>query len=411
MTTQEGNAVQGWLAFGSRGNSGDGVLRTREAGYLPTPSDPVVPGTLVRRLGLRAGDEVTGRTGQPSTSEPGGADGNGRAGRGRRNRGRGRQGRGRGPNGGGNGGGGRQGTVVTEVLSVNGRDPSAIERRPDFTKLRAVAPRERMRLDHESLSKPFRMINRAIDLFAPVGWGQRTLIVAPAKAGKTTILQSIASGVAANYPDTRLFILLVDERPEEVTDMEAVGVGEVIASSFDSPPEQHTLLAEMTLERARREVECGGNVVLVLDSLTRLARAYNTTERGSGRTLSGGLDAEAMEAPKRFFGSARAVDPQTGGGSLTIIATALIDTGSRLDQVIFEEFKGTGNSEVVLNRGLAERRIYPAIDLAASGTRREELLLTPEELERAATLRKDLAQVPVMQSTPALLEEVARGLR
>ncbi len=411
MTTQEGNAVQGWLAFGSRGNSGDGVLRTREAGYLPTPSDPVIPGALIRRLGLRAGDEVTGKIGgPPSPSEPGGADGNGRAGRGRRNRGRGRQGRGR-SNGGGNGGGGRQGRVVTEVLTVNGRDPSAIERRPDFTKLRAVAPRERMRLDHESLPKPFRMINRAIDLFAPVGWGQRTLIVAPAKAGKTTILQSIASGVAANYPDTRLFILLVDERPEEVTDMETVGVGEVIASSFDSPPEQHTMLAEMTLERARREVECGGNVVLVLDSLTRLARAYNTTERGSGRTLSGGLDAEAMEAPKRFFGSARAVDPQTGGGSLTIIATALIDTGSRLDQVIFEEFKGTGNSEVVLNRGLAERRIYPAMDLAASGTRREELLLTPEELERAASLRKDLAHVPVMQSTPALLEEVARGLR
>jgi len=237
-------------------------------------------------------------------------------------------------------------------------------------------------------------ITRLIDLLCPFGKGQRALIVAPAKAGKTTVLQSVAEGVSRNHPGAQLFILLVDERPEEVTEMEMAGFGEVVASSFDQPPERHAEVAELTLERARRQVELGRDSVIILDSITRLARAYNTLERGTGRTLSGGLDANAMEKPKRFLGSARYVDPSRGGGSLTIIATALVDTGSKMDQVIFEEFKGTGNSELVLSRELAERRIYPAIDIPASSTRREELLFSPEALAASHALRQRTAGMP-----------------
>src|SRR5690606_25011339 len=224
--------------------------------------------------------------------------------------------------------------------------------------------------------------NRIIDLIVPLGKGQRTLIVAPARAGKTMLLQSIIHGVATNYPDALLLILLVDERPEEVTEMQMLGYGEVIASSFDFPAERHVAIAGMTLEMARRKVESGGDVVLVLDSLTRLARAYNTHERGTGRTLSGGIDSGALEKPKRFFGSARSVPEKAGGGSLTIIATALTETGSRGDEVIFEEFKGTGNAEIVLDREIAERRIFPAINIERSATRREELLFSPEDMEK-----------------------------
>src|SRR5688572_31429836 len=217
----------------------------------------------------------------------------------------------------------------------------------------------------------------------PFGKGQRAMIVAPAKAGKTTVLQAVAEGIVTNHPDCRLFILLVDERPEEVTEMEACGFGEVIASTFDRGAERHVAVAEMVLERARRLVEAGDDVVIILDSITRLARAYNTVEEGSGRTLSGGLDASSLEKPKRFLGSARNIDPRQGGGSLTIVATALVDTGSRMDQVIFEEFKGTGNSELLLSREMADKRVYPAIDLAGSSTRKEELLLTPDALDLA----------------------------
>jgi transcription termination factor Rho len=222
------------------------------------------------------------------------------------------------------------------------------------------------------------------------------------------VLQSIAQGVSLNYPKADLFILLVDERPEEVFEMEAAGVGEVIASSFDNPAQRHVALAELTLERARRRVELGDDVVLIVDSLTRLARAYNTVEKGTGRTLSGGLDAQSLEKPKRFLGSARRIDPSQGGGSLTIIATALVDTGSRMDQVIFEEFKGTGNSELVLSRELAERRIYPAIDLVASATRREELLLSEEALAASRLLRQRIAAMTPINAMSDLLTDLRR---
>jgi transcription termination factor Rho len=214
--------------------------------------------------------------------------------------------------------------------------------------------------------------------------------VAPAKAGKTMVLQAVAEGIVKNHPGATVFMLLVDERPEEITEMEMCGYGEVIASSFDHPAERHISVAEITLERAKRRVEMGQDVVIILDSITRLARAYNTAEEGSGRTLSGGLDANSLEKPKRFLGAARLVDPKTGTGSLTIIATALVDTGSRMDQVIFEEFKGTGNSELLLSRELADKRIFPAIDIVQSSTRREEMVLSPEALELSHQLRKNL---------------------
>jgi transcription termination factor Rho len=217
------------------------------------------------------------------------------------------------------------------------------------------------------------------------------MIVAPAKAGKTMVLQAVAEGIVKNQPDATVFILLVDERPEEVTEMESHGYGEVVASSFDHPPDRHVAIAEITLERARRKVELGHDVVIILDSITRLARSYNNTERSSGKTLTGGLDANSLDKPKRFLGSARKIDPAQGGGSLTIIATALVDTGSRMDDVIFEEFKGTGNSELVLSRELADRRIWPAIDLNASATRREELLLDERALHASRLLRRELA--------------------
>jgi transcription termination factor Rho len=249
--------------------------------------------------------------------------------------------------------------------------------------------------------------NRIIDLIVPLGKGQRTLIVAPARAGKTMLLQSILHGVATNYPEALLLVLLVDERPEEVTEMQMIGYGEVIASSFDFPAERHVAIAEMTLEMARRRVEAGQDVVLVLDSLTRLARAYNTAERGTGRTLSGGIDSGALEKPKRFFGSARSVPERSGGGSLTIIATALTETGSRGDEVIFEEFKGTGNAEIVLDREIAERRIYPAINIERSATRREELLFSPEDMEKVHKLRRTLHAMPPADAVQLLIRQMS----
>jgi transcription termination factor Rho len=245
--------------------------------------------------------------------------------------------------------------------------------------------------------------NRIIDLFCPFGKGQRTLIVAPSKAGKTMVLQAVAQGVVTNYPDCLVMILLVDERPEEVTEMENCGFGEVVASSFDHPPDRHVAVVEMTLERARRKVEQGQDVVIILDSITRLARTYNTVEEGSGRTLTGGLDANSLDKPKKFLGSARKIDPAQGGGSLTIIGTALVDTGSRMDQVIFEEFKGTGNSELVLSRELADRRIYPAFDLTVSGTRREELLLSEGATRVSGALRRGLGEIPAVDAMNTVL--------
>jgi transcription termination factor Rho len=347
---------------------GSGFLRRREASYLPAAGDVYVGERVVRQYQLRTGDEVEGE------ARPGG--------------------KGRGPS-------------LERVTAINGRPPEAARQRPDFGRLSAIHPNEPLRLECGLVrqGQPD-FTNRVIDLLCPLGKGQRALIVAPARAGKTMVLQAIAEGVSTNYPEAGLFILLVDERPEEVFEMEAAGFGEVIASSFDNPPARHVAVAELLLERARRRVELGGDVVLIVDSLTRLARAYNAVEKGTGRTLSGGLDAQSLEKPKRFLGSARAVDAAQGGGSLTIIATALVDTGSRMDQVIFEEFKGTGNSELVLSRELAERRIFPAIDLVASATRREELLLSPTALAVSRALRQRIAAMSAVNAINDLLGEL-----
>ena len=343
---------------------GSGFLRRRETGYLPDRADVHVGERMIRQYELRAGDEIAGE------SRPGG--------------------KGRGP-------------TLEKVTAIDGRPPAEVRRRVEFSRLGAIHPNEQLKLEfgHVRQGQPD-YTNRVIDILCPFGKGQRALIVAPAKAGKTMVLQAIAEGVSANYPQATLLTLLVDERPEEVFEMESLGVGEVIASSFDNPASQHVQVAELTLERARRRVE-------LVDSLTRLARAYNTVEKGTGRTLSGGLDAQSLERPKRFLGSARKIDPSQGGGSLTIIATALVDTGSRMDQVIFEEFKGTGNSELVLSRELAERRVFPAIDLVSSATRREELLLSQEALAVSRMLRQRIAGMTPINAMNDLLTDLKRN--
>jgi transcription termination factor Rho len=347
-------------------DKGAGFIRRREASYLPSSSDIYVPQGMVRQFGLRTGDEIDGDVGKS-------------------------RGRGKSP-------------PLRKLTEVNRRPPEAIKGRPQFGRRSAIHPKTQMVLECglTRFGQPD-YTNRVIDLFSPFGLGQRALIVAPAKAGKTMVLEALAQGIVENYPDATLLILLVDERPEEVTEMESCGYGEVVASSFDFPPDRHVAVAQLTLERARRHVELGDNVIVILDSITRLARAFNAVKRGSGKTLSGGLDATSLEEPKRFLGSARAIDPAQGGGSLTIIGTALIDTGSRLDQVIFEEFKGTGNSELVLSRELADRRIYPAIDLTATATRREELLLSDEALQVARLLRQRLPHDAPIEAMKELL--------
>jgi transcription termination factor Rho len=349
------------------GRSG-GMLRRRESGYLPLRNDVKVEDRLVRQLGLRTGDEIVGTT---------------RSGKG--------------------------GSFLDRASSINGRQPEELRERPDFQNLPAIHPDQPLRLECGLVRQgQADQTNRIIDLLCPFGKGQRALIVASAKGGKTMVLQAIAEGISTNYPAAALFILLVDERPEEVFEIEAAGFGEVIASSFDNPASQHVALAELLLERARRKVELGQDVVLIVDSLTRLARAHNAVVKGTGRTLSGGLDAQALERPKRFFGSARQVDAARGGGSLTIIATALVDTGSKMDDLIFEEFKGTGNSELVLSRELAERRVFPAIDLLASGTRKEELLLTGAALLASSRLRQRIARMTPLNAMNDLLNELRR---
>lgn len=350
---------------------GSGFLRRREASYLPGSGDIYVSRGFIARYGLRTGDEIAGEVGAGHR-------------------------RGKAPG-------------LARIVSVNGRPPEALARRPEFHRLSAIHPNEQLLLECGLTRNGRRdFTNRVIDLFCPFGKGQRALIVAPAKAGKTTVLQAVAEGIVKNYPECTLLILLVDERPEEVTEMEACGFGEVIASSFDHPADRHVAVAQITLERARRRVELGEDVVIILDSITRFARACNTVEQGTGRTLSGGLDAASLEKPKRFLGSARKVDPAQGGGSLTIIATALVDTGSRMDQVIFEEFKGTGNSELVLSRELADRRIFPAIDLVASATRREELLLSEKALTASRMLRRELAGTSPADAMSQLLALMER---
>jgi transcription termination factor Rho len=355
--------TEGWFDPARDG----GFIRRAADSYLPISGDPFVPPHIVRQFALRRGDLIEGTTG-------------------RDHRGR---------------------TTVVEVQKVNGGDPAAAARRPDFSSLIASYPDRKLVLETGRPAKGCpELTRRAIDLIAPIGYGQRALIVAPARAGKTMLLQAITEGIAINHPEAVLLVLLVDERPEEVSEMISWGRGEVVASSFDQPAERHVDVAEMVLERARRLVESGKDVVIVLDSLTRLARAHNTVERGTGRTLSGGLDATAMAKPKAFFGSARSVAPQHGGGSLTIIATALVETGSRMDDVIFEEFKGTGNCEIKLDRSLADKRIYPAIDIATSGTRREDKLFKPEQLDAVFTLRRGLQQMPPQAAMEWLIKRI-----
>ena len=296
------------------------------------------------------------------------------------------------------------------VTTVNGEPAGQLDGRPDFANLGAVHPNRALTLETPNASSPRTAeTQRVVDLICPFGFGQRALIVSPPKAGKTMMLQAIAESVAENHPKAILLILLVDERPEEVSEMIDWGRGEVIASSFDLPHERHVAAADMVFEHARRQVELGRDAVIVLDSLTRLARSHNTTGRGTGRTMSGGLDANALAKPKGLFGAARAVPPKDGGGSLTVIATALVETESKMDDIIFEEFKGTGNAELRLTRALADRRIYPAVDIAASGTRREELLADPKTVEAKQKLRRALVDLPPEQAMQSLLQQMKRA--
>lgn len=323
-----------------------GFLRSRN--YLPGPDDIYVSNSQIRRLGLRTGDMVMGQARVPKDNE--------------------------------------KYYSLLRVEAVNSMDPELAKKRPRFGSLTPIFPLEKIKLEKE----PNTLSTRLLDLIAPIGRGQRGLIVSPPKAGKTTVLKDIANGITANYTDLHLMVALIGERPEEVTDMERSVEGEVISSTFDEPVRQHCRVAEMALARAKRLVESGYDVVILLDSITRLARAYNLTVSPSGRTLSGGLDPSALYPPKRFFGAARNIEE---GGSLTIMATCLVDTGSRMDDVIYEEFKGTGNMELVLSRRLQERRIFPAYDIERSSTRREELLLSGDELQRVYTMRRMLAHL------------------
>jgi len=305
----------------------------------------------------------------------------------------------------------RRGDLITlengRVTTVNGLPVLQLDGRPEFASLGAVHPNRPLTLETpRASSQRTTDIQRVVDLICPFGFGQRALIVSPPKAGKTMMLQAIAEAVAENHPQAFLLILLVDERPEEVTEMVDWGRGEVIASSFDLPHERHVAAAEMVFDHARRQVELARDVVIVLDSLTRLARSHNTTGRGSGRTMTGGLDANALAKPKAMFGAARAVP---SGGSLTVIATALVETESRMDDIIFEEFKGTGNAELRLTRALADRRIYPAVDIAATGTRREELLADARTLDAKHKLRRALVDLPPEQAMQNLLQQMKRA--
>jgi len=342
----------------------DNYAFIRTTGYLPGPNDVYVSLSQVRRHGLRKGDVIEGAVRQPREGE-------------RR----------------------EKFNALVRLDKVNGLDPEASRARPEFGKLTPLYPQERLRLEAD----PGNMTTRIIDLIAPIGKGQRGLIVSPSKAGKTLIMQAIANAITKNNPECHLMVVLVDERPEEVTDMQRSVKGEVIYSTFDRPAEDHTTVAELAIERAKRLAEMGHDVVVLLDSITRLGRAYNLAAPASGRIMSGGVDSTALYPPKKFFGAARNIEH---GGSITILATALIETGSRADEVIFEEFKGTGNMEIRLRRELAEKRIFPAIDVDASSTRKEELLLTPEELKITWQLRRVLHALEPQQALEVLLDRM-----
>ena len=353
----------------------------RTSGYLQGPKDVYVSNQQIKDNGLRPGDAITGWVREGGeTSHPGG----GHQGRGNRRQNRANR---------------QKYNPLVSVEAVNGMEPERARRRPEFTKLTPLYPQEQLRLE----TTPKALTPRVIDLVAPIGKGQRGLIVSPPKAGKTIILQQIANAIAVNNPEAHLMVVLVDERPEEVTDMQRTVKGEVIASTFDRPASDHTIVAELAIERAKRLVELGQDVVVLLDSITRLGRAYNLAAPASGRILSGGVDASALYPPKRFFGAARNVE---NGGSLTILATALVETGSKMDEVIFEEFKGTGNMELRLSRQLADKRIFPAVDVAASGTRREELLIDPAQLKIMWRLRRLFAGLEQQQALELVLSKL-----
>jgi transcription termination factor Rho len=355
---------------------GDNRGFVRASGYLPGPDDVYVPPEQISTYGLRKGDIITGAARQPR-QDP-------RARSGQRS---GRK-------------SAEKSAALVRVDTVADMSPRAARNRPDFAKLTPLHPQERLRLE----TKPAVLTTRIVDLVSPIGKGQRGLIVSPPKAGKTMVLQAIANGISRNHPDCHLMVVLVDERPEEVTDMQRSVAGEVIASTFDRSAQDHIMVAELAIERAKRLVELGHDVVVLLDSITRLGRAYNNAAPGNGRTLSGGLDSTAQALPKRFLGAARNIEY---GGSLTILATAMVETGSRLDDNLFEEFKSTGNMELRLNRSLAEKRIFPAVDLAASSTRREEILLSPEELQAVGKLRRALHSLEPSQALELLLQRIA----
>ncbi len=345
---------------------GFGFLRAPDYNYLPGPDDIYVSPSQIRRFNLKTGDTVSGQIRPPKESE--------------------------------------KYFALLKVDKVNFEDPEVARDKILFDNLTPLYPQERIKLEvppKDSRDKDMTM--RVIDLMAPIGKGQRSLIVAPPRTGKTVLLHNIANSITTNHPEITLIVLLIDERPEEVTDMQRSVKGEVISSTFDEPAQRHVQVAEMVIEKAKRLVEHKKDVVILLDSITRLARAYNTVVPPSGKILSGGVDSNALHRPKRFFGAARNIEE---GGSLTIIATALIDTGSRMDEVIFEEFKGTGNMELVLDRKLADKRVFPAIDIAKSGTRKEELILPDNELKRIWVLRKYLSQMGITDSMEFLLEKM-----
>ena len=342
---------------------GYGFLRAPEFSYLPGPEDVYVSPSQIRKFVLLTGDTISGTIRSPKSGE--------------------------------------KYFALVRVDAINYDPPIVAQQRRRFKNLTPLHPSDRIRLetDKDNISA------RVLDLLSPQGFGQRAIIVSPPRAGKTLLLQMIARSLEANHPDAYVIVLLIDERPEEVTDMQRTVAGEVVASTFDEPATRHVAVGEIVIEKARRLVEHGRDVVILLDSLTRLARAHNTVTPSSGRVLTGGVDANALERPKKFFGSARNIEE---GGSLTIIATALVETGSRMDEVIFEEFKGTGNSEVVLDRKLADKRIWPAIDINRSGTRKEELLLEDGELQRIWMLRKALAAVPSDEAMELLMKRLGQ---
>lgn len=350
----------------------------RTSGYHAGPADVYVNNQMIRRFGLRAGDAITGMV---RMRGEGGGNNNYRGNRGNRNR--------------------QKYNPLARVESVNGMTVEEAKARPEFSKLTPLYPNQRLRLETD----PKILTTRVIDLIMPIGKGQRALIVSPPKAGKTTILQNIANAITTNNPECYLMVVLVDERPEEVTDMQRSVKGEVISSTFDRPPGEHTAVAELAIERAKRLVEQGQDVVILLDSITRLGRAYNNSSPASGRILSGGVDSNALYPPKRFLGAARNIE---NGGSLTIIATAMVETGSAGDTVIFEEFKGTGNAELKLDRKISERRVFPAVDVAPSGTRKDELLLAPEEAKVMHKLRRILSALDSQQAIDLLIKQLKK---